>query len=39
VVSAQFMLDSESQLQEVIRKMMGVDNPDAAGEEDLEDLF
>ena len=39
VVSAQFMLDSESQLQEVIRKMMGVDNSDAAGEEDLEDLF
>ncbi len=39
VVSAQFMLDSESQLQEVIRKMMAVDNPDAADEKDLEDLF
>ncbi len=39
VVSAQFMLDSESQLQEVIRKMMGIDNPDPAGEEDLDDLF
>lgn len=39
VISAQFMLDSESQLQEVIRKMMAVDNPDDAGKENLEELF
>jgi Cu(I)/Ag(I) efflux system membrane fusion protein/cobalt-zinc-cadmium efflux system membrane fusion protein len=40
VVSAQFMLDSESQLQEAIRKMMDVSNPQqTSAEEDLEDLF
>ncbi len=40
VVSAQFMLDSESQLQEAIMKMMEISTPQqSSAEENLDDLF
>jgi hypothetical protein len=42
VVSAQFMLDSESSLREALRKMMGPVSPEApaaAAGDNLDDLF